>query len=386
MLKIIESLKKGNEHIVVNDKMIEIFKNIFNEEIEIFIDETQWNELKYSHNKEIKYKKINVIGHGKSKLKSVMHFLKSMYQNIKFIILSRKDDKLLYLSVNPIGLFIMKIINKILNREVYMVCHSELEFLIAENDKYLSNIYKKIARVYRYSFNKIKNDNIKYIILGESIKKNLLKESKNINKKNLIVIDHPYEYKKLDNEDMDINKDVISIGCVGIGSIAKGTENIFKIAEFFKEEIENKKIKMSIIGKITDEVKVFANKYVEYLNDGDMLPRGEYEKKIKELDYILYFYPKDSYKLIASGAFFDAVSLEKPIIAIENDFFRYYFDKLGDIGDLGNNVDEMKEKIKDILKDDKKRYEIQIKNLKKAKESLSILNIVNQLMKQIKKN
>lgn len=379
MIKIIESLKTGNEHVLVNAKMIEIFTSIFKDSIKVYAEKKHVEILK-KYNNNIEYKKIKVTGHGKGKVKSVIHFLRSIFYNVSFLILSSKNDKIIYLSTNPIGLIIMKIVNYILKREVYMVCHSELEFLISENDKYLSTIYKKIAKIYRWSFNKVEKDSIKYIVLGESIKRNLIKIVKKTDYKNLLVIDLPYEYNKMEEKIEKTKK--IKLGCIGIASTAKGTEKIFEIAEVFKDKIIDNKINLSIIGKLTEDVKKFKNDYVEYLNDNVMLPREEYDNKIKELDYILYFYPKDSYKLIASGAFFDAIALEKPIIAIENDFFRYYFDRFGDIGYLCNNLEDMKKILYDI-ESKQDEYSVYKNRIKEVKQKLSISCIVEQLKEQI---
>lgn len=55
------------------------------------------------------------------------------------------------------------------------------------------------------------------------------------------------------------------------------------------------------------------------------VPRDELEARVKKLDFILYLYPTDSYQLMASGAILDALSLQKPIIALKNDYFDYIF-------------------------------------------------------------
>lgn len=379
MIKFVETLKTGDEHLIVNAKIIEMFNIVFKEKIEVYSEKNHGDKLK-SYNDIIKYKHIKVIGHGKGKIRSILHFFLSILYNFLFLLCSTKKDKIIYLSVNPVGLLVIKILNFLLRREVYMVCHSELEFLIEENDKYLGSIYKKIARIYRFSFNKIKKDNIKYIVLGESIKRNLLKFYEKLDENRIIAIDIPYEYSSL-LKDISLSKNM-KFGCIGIGSLSKGTDNIFRVAECFKEKIKNEEVTFSIIGKITEDVKQLANCYVNFLPDTQMLDREEYESKVQELDYILYFYPKDSYKLIASGAFFDAIAYEKPILAIENDFFKYYFEKLGNIGYLCSDNEEMVKKI-DFILSHREKYNIQKNNLKISKEKLAIEKIAKNFRKQI---
>ena len=80
--------------------------------------------------------------------------------------------------------------------------------------------------------------------------------------------------------------------------------------------------------------------------------------------------------MTASGAFTDAVNFEKPIIAIRNEFFDYYFKKFGNIGYLFDNIDDMAEKMIEIIeRKPQEEYLVQKENIKKLKKNIDIMYI-----------
>ena len=66
------------------------------------------------------------------------------------------------------------------------------------------------------------------------------------------------------------------------------------------------------------------------------------------LDYVIFLYPKDGYILRASGAIFDAIDNEKPILAIKNEYFNYLFSKYQEIGYLFENTEGIFEYLNNI--------------------------------------
>ena len=72
-----------------------------------------------------------------------------------------------------------------------------------------------------------------------------------------------------------------------------------------------------------------------------MVSIAEMRTRIDQLDFILFFYNSETYRLTASGTIFDAISRKKPIIALRNDYFEYIFNKFGSIGYLVDSIEEM---------------------------------------------
>lgn len=127
----------------------------------------------------------------------------------------------------------------------------------------------------------------------------------------------------------------------------KGSDNLIKLSQLLDKEIKEKKIILQSIGKV--EIENYSSyKNINWIGGAEMLSREEFEKQIEQLDYILYLYPINSYKLTASGAIMDALKLQKPIISLENDFFNELL-KDHAIGYLKKSVEDLAEIIKRII-------------------------------------
>ena len=114
----------------------------------------------------------------------------------------------------------------------------------------------------------------------------------------------------------------------------------------------------------------------------DVLPRNIFENKIKELDYLLFFYDEDTYKLTASGALFDALLFEKPSIYLSNDYFD---DAIGNrsIGYRCSSVDEMVKTVEKIIETGDAKYGDYVCNLRELKDKFSIKYNADLLKQQI---
>ncbi len=175
------------------------------------------------------------------------------------------------------------------------------------------------------------------------------------------------------------------MGTIGIGSINKRTHNLFLLADTFKNQVLSNEISLNLIGTMLPDLEPFVNAYVKTNGSNMILSKREFEDKISELHYSLFFYDNEFYSLCASGAFFDAVKFEKPILAIKNDYFSYYFDRLGNIGHLFDNLEDMVSKIEALLSGGyEKEYNEQVENLQKAKKTLSIENISRDFFYQLR--
>jgi hypothetical protein len=102
-------------------------------------------------------------------------------------------------------------------------------------------------------------------------------------------------------------------------------------------------VNISVTGKIDFDISLLREAGIDLpSNDGEsMVSIVELKNRINQLDFILYFYPIDTYKLTASGALFEAINRKRPIIAIRNEYFEYIFNKYGSIGYLVDTLDEM---------------------------------------------
>ncbi|MGL6100290.1 MAG: hypothetical protein ACRCZ9_06975 [Fusobacteriaceae bacterium] len=375
MIKIIESIRKNSEHLVFNSQFLKILNDFEDYELNFYCRKSHYKQIK----KIFDFSRVNYIkllgNENNGKIKNLLGYLLSFVYDIFLLIGSKKEDILIYTSINPISLYFLRMINSKLNKKIFLICHGELEKLINSNN---SNVLQKI---YLKVFNLKINDNIEYIILGESIYKNLVKINE-IQNKNYIYMDHPYIYNLEKAKFKEEDRKIVKLGTVGVATKEKGSHLIFELAEKLQTKIKNNELEFHIIGKI--EFPITNTKLVKYSKNKEMLSKSDFDKKIQNLDYILYFYPTDSYKLIASGAFFDALAHRKPIIALKNDFFEYYFNKYGEIGYLVNDIEELEMILKDNLNLEYK-YDIFLKNIEKMVIELSNEKISNQIKSWWKK-
>ncbi|MGL5964476.1 MAG: hypothetical protein ACRCZ2_08810 [Fusobacteriaceae bacterium] len=374
-MKVVESFRRDNEHLIFNSLFLEMISKIG--KTKFYSDFNYWKEISSQiENQNIEYEHILVKKNNCKKNILINYFL-SAYYSVKILFSTEKKEKIFYTSVNFLNLFFIKFFNCFLKRNVYCICHGELETLLEKNDINLPILYKMIAPLYRIIF-KFKNNSVKYIVLGESIKKNL---NKIIPSLKVIVIDHPYIYPKI-TEKLNVKKDILTFGVVGVYSNRKGSNNILKLAEKYFNKSE-----FVIIGKIKDKIETkFKNKIKIPFASDDFISKDLFNKEIEKLDYILYFYDENSYKLTASGALFDAISHNKPIIYLKNDFFNYYLDKYEGIGTGFDNYSDLENYISLVINKDIKYDSIKFnKNIKKLKKDLSSNSILKNLKKEIEK-
>ena len=180
-------------------------------------------------------------------------------------------------------------------------------------------------------------------------------------------------------------KNNIVFGSIGVMSFQKNSHWFFILAsQIFKNKFKLKPV-FNVIGPAIDNVvNDYSHKLngVNILSNDNKVPLSEHEMSnaINGLDYSVFVYGSDSYRLKMSGAVLDSFSFLKPVIAIKNPMFMFLFEKMGDIGYLCNDLDELKDVIIDLLNNfDTKRYWQQQENILKNRNIFSIENAAKLL-------
>lgn len=372
MIIFAEINKKGESHIAVNVAMLEIlYKEVGCSQIKIYSEKNHLSYLKSKNKKisDIEAKIIRVI-EGRFlvwPLKVLLEFLAlvkifsaARNNNVEFVFISSifPLSHLAFLIVRP---FFKKI-------KVVIGIHGELQLIKSKSFK-----NKLLSFFLKINLKKTSDSKTYFLVYSEMIKNNLCETIPKIKDK-IISIDHPYSYS---NKELipEVIKP-IQIGSIGIASKSKNTHLIFHLASALKKNINNGNVKFKILGKSIPDILPYKNKYVDYNYINTMIPEGEYHKQIESLSYFVFFYGNDLYSLSPSGVFFDAINNEKPIIALKNDLFNYYFNRFGDIGFLCEDIEEMIELIGVLSTNfSNQKYNLQIANIRKAKKNLNINTI-----------
>lgn len=259
-----------------------------------------------------------------------------IFAAISCICILRKIDKhsrVVVLNNNPF----LSLLYPFIKREINIVCHGEMELLEGRDNGRLAKFMSYLLR--RALIKKTVSSNLRFIVLGDAALNNLKFILPPGNYKQFSSIDHPYLFKKVDIRYTKYLSYPLNVGIIGITTPTKGKS-------FLKQLLISKSSEIEIvhIGKIDDsnnELKNLGLKIVKR-DENNELQREEYEAWIKKMDFVLFLYPTDSYRLTASGAIFECISLGIPTISLRNDYFDYLRAKVGDFGLFYDSYEELK--------------------------------------------
>lgn len=281
-----------------------------------------------------------------------------------------KTDKIIFCSIMSTGLIALKFLLKFYSKiKCFVIPHGILETIIKPPSS-----LRRLPFWFKWAMAFGNNDKLTYLLLGKSIQDNLKDIMPHI-MKYTNTIDIPYFYKSEYN--FLPFKEKIKFGLLGIVDHTKGSDLFFKFTNeigSFSNETE-----FYLIGRIVNEKTrdlYFKTKNIIAPSPDKSISRQEYDKYVSLIDYSVFFYHSNSYKLKASGVIFDAFSFLKPIIALRNPFFEYYFEIFGDIGYLCNDYDELKQTVYNIIENPPaEKYAKQVQNLVKGREMISVENL-----------
>jgi hypothetical protein len=372
MIIFAELNKSGFSHVSINRAMLEILLSRYNpEQIKIFAERNHANNILNGKliNNVILTNSIHVVDGGY--LLWPYKLLLDFFNLIKIFSAARKSkvDFIFIASIFPLSHFFFLMIRFFYKKTKVILClHGELQHLLPRSFK-----DKILGYFLNINLKKSNDNNTVFMVYSEIIKTNLSILIPDILDR-IIVIDHPYDYKYV-KKCLKI-MGPICIGSIGVASLSKKSHLIFDLAYNLKQYVEFGSIKFKIVGRLNSDISNFYNDYVTRVSNDNMLPVLEYHKEIESLDFFIFFYGNDLYSLSPSGVFFDAMEYEKPIIAIKNDFFNYYFERFGDIGYLSDNKADMGNLIAGLSQNfNTNKYNQQVKNIQKAKLFMSINTI-----------
>ena len=193
-------------------------------------------------------------------------------------------------------------------------------------------------------------------------------------------IDLPYFYEE-PTDYSPMQGGTIRFASLGVGHKHKGTNLFVNVANEVTAMNLKYKSMFVLIGHVKDSsLKKLNLDAVSMPSHGKPLTRDEFDSFATNIDYAVFCYHAKSYRLTASASLFDAFSYVKPIIALRNPFFEYYFDIFGDIGYLCDNYDDMKKVIVELLSNPSiERYVSQQSNILHGRNSIHLIESANKI-------
>ena len=266
----------------------------------------------------------------------------------------------LFLAISLISWFSFGKKNK-----VFSLCHNEMEVI---DPKAASRFSKKVSSwyfgwIFRHT---VLPEKFTFILLSDNMKEYFRKFISPKNADRIKSIDHPY--LRLPNPLIG-KLEVPSSGHnikIGLPSSLKADHGI----DFFRQilqETQNSDVTFYAISLVSE--RIVSPNFVDLGRKDQLLDYHTYNAYINCMDYLLFPYDIESYKLAASGAFLEAVWNNIPIIALHNNYFDSFFKMYGPMGFLFNNKEDLISFIKQGRVDEEENASFR-NNMKLAKDAL----------------
>jgi hypothetical protein len=286
---------------------------------------------------------------------------------------SKRSDILFFTNILPLTHLTIFLLNFFLRRNCFICLHGQVEAYMPNSRLRLTKYYFKLQLpIYKYDSKNM------YVIFGDSIYAQI-KWIFHGNSK-CIVIDHPFVRDDNQIDDNGLNFPII-IGQIGVGDLGKGTQYLFELSDLLKEYILDSKLKICLVGKLNENLRHLDNGLVEWFDAP--IPLIEFEARIKQLHFSLFFRDLNTGSVVASGSFMDAIKYLKPYLALKNPYIEFYNKRFTKSGNLYNDVGGMAFFISDFLDNPNRiEYASMLNSLKKLQNSLSLEVVTARFIEQ----
>lgn len=378
---VLDAYSKGNYHEVINQGYLMMISELY-EKVVYVAERSSCKNLKqlldscgfdYSNvafvGKDYNYKKFRWAG-----FNYIMHLIAVSWNNFKLYMQTPKGCDVFYNNNLYFATSLISIFAKNNENRIIVICHNELEYI---DPAYGGTHATKILGAYfRHIFQNMKIDKkIRFIVLSSSMAVYFRSLISPFNRDRIGWIDHCYIRPENNVQTYDkLSFNGIKIGIPGLISPKRGLPEIKMVLK----GLTNDMVKVYSISSVTEHIK---DSHFQELNyTGGLLPFSQYNWYVTQMDAIALFYKPGSYKLTASGAVLEAIWNEKPIIAFENEYFKYLFLKFGPLGILCKNTEEFIFMLNHISLS---QINIFKDNLRRAKINLLPKSQKMQLLKEI---
>lgn len=387
---IVDTYSKYAFHEMFNACFLAICDDIFDDITYVISDSqkkcilTLLKDSNITLNHKISFKKCQVLDDS-NKYRYILKNLTAAILNFYYLVKLSKRTLIVFNINNPFFFALLCIMKPIIaKKRIAIINHGELEYLFSTIPSEIKSSFSTMTKI-RGALLKIsfrcfrKSNNILYIVLGDDIK-NKLCQYCDVNLFQIVSMEHPYFFKLGEFSYSKIMPKQLNIGLVGGLNETKGLDSFVKLATDFR--IDN--ITWHVVGKCSDSTLRNYRNVILHSDNENQIERCNFNNLINKLDFIIFLYPETYYRMMASGAIYDAINFEKPIIALHNNYFNYLFQKYGAFGYLCDNIEELISIIKKILKDDliDERNQF-IKVMRQIKKEHSPFFIAKKIAKEI---
>lgn len=379
-----EPVCRGFEHAAVNAAMLAVFADAFpDDEVVFYADESHVafvaaESLLRSRNR-IKLAGLAVLprkAKGAERFAGEFKTVQDMFE-----IAERSGAAVvLYTCISDETLRAIKMqIGKFPNVTCVVVLHGILASLLEHRFFFLP----KNRHGFRTWFLRRNSQQLIYIVLGESIRRELLARFPSM-EPYVASIDLPYDYAD-ESEHAPFREGTVRFGALGVLRKAKGSHLFLRLAKEVTSKATVYRPRFVCVGPVIDKkLRRHLGEAVSVPSPDTPLTNEEYAFHARQLDYAVFLHSARTYTLTASGVVFDAFSHLKPVIALKNPFITRYFEKMGNIGYLCDSFTGMKRLVLRLLDHPPvAEYAEQRQALLRGRELLRIPVLAAALRKQL---
>ncbi len=228
---------------------------------------------------------------------------------------------------------------------------------MVEPDNKKHHLYKMVIGFCRYM------PNVDFITYSPHCRADYWK----IQRKKMIFIHHPFIKADLEKKRKSRDDDTLRIGIIGACANRVSREVVARLNEMNLDS----KLEFWVLSKFENRFKNTSN--AKLINAS--FDRGQMQRIMQELDFILIPYGKDEYTMSASGVLWDAVSNEIPCFMLDSKYLTYY-NKRYNIGCQAVSISQLCEMVKDKITEENEirlhldLTELENYNIKKMKDIL----------------
>jgi len=373
MIIVVEPQCWGSEHSDVNTALLAVIQKAFPVDGILFLAEPEHLSLVRELGEErgqklIKYQSIAIPPRGLGDARRLVfewNLAKSTYS----IADELKAKRLIFASITSAGLWCVKVLSwKNSSLSVNVIPHIILESILNRPS------LKPWTFPFWFRFHLVFGNmsQLRYLLFGESNANELCRIVPKM-AKYVRAIDIPYFFSSHTTPIVGTNR-ILRFGSLGVARFRKGTDLFFRLATEVHRKTTKENSEFVVIGTIEGQpLRKLASVNVIVPSPDKPLKRHQYEAYVRTIDYAVFCLLPKAYRLTVCSTLYDAFSFVKPVIALKTAFFEYYFRKLGDIGYLCENYEEMVDLIVSLVKArPTKRYVDQCNNILTGRQSLAI--------------
>jgi|GEM_PF-1449516 hypothetical protein len=259
---------------------------------------------------------------------SAMHVASTVYQSA----VSRQADSLILTSVTNKLLWAYRLLGLLKKRprNVIAVFHAGLASIVRKR------LFGRLRKFFSgRSAIMLSEKNMRFIVLERAIHKELFRRDARLAQR-FSVLPHPLPPDLLNqstrNQDSVVSP--IRLGLLGLATPQKGLLQFLALAKAAKSQFPGE-FDFQLVGRLHTDYQYLAGEIEEATDrkvPEEVLSRGDFVARLRELDFALFLFQGVYYELTASGVLVDCIALNLPVISTENGLVDEMESEVGPIG------------------------------------------------------